>query len=129
VLEQHLSRNCQCPPLARRAQPAATAHGKANRVATPKFFGYHLQRAKSVRSARSTPNPAIDKTGDYENVISAAEVYTELNEYLAAGVARSGLDLLQFFPTPEDARRFSDGMPSTRDSRTVSVGSLLWRWS
>jgi hypothetical protein len=33
VPKQHLSRNCQCPPLARRAQPAATAHGNANRVA------------------------------------------------------------------------------------------------
>ena len=38
----------------------------------------------------------------------------ELNEYLTAGLNRSGLDLKQLFPTPEHARRFSDGMPSTR---------------
>jgi hypothetical protein len=100
--------------LARRAQPAATAHGNANHVATPKFFGYLLQRAKLVRSARSTPNPAIDKTGDYETSSAPQRCTPKLNEYLAAGVARSGLDLLQLFPTPEDARRFSDGMPSTR---------------
>ena len=30
------------------------------------------------------------------------------------GVVRSGFDALQLFPTPEDARSFSDGLPSVR---------------
>lgn len=48
------------------------------------------------------------------DVINAAEAYVELNTVLKAGVVRSGLDPKQLFPTPQDARRFSDGMPSTR---------------
>jgi hypothetical protein len=58
--------------------------------------------------------PNYRQNGRLRDVINAAEVLIELNEYLAAGVHRSGLDLLQLFPTPENARRFTDGMPSTR---------------
>jgi hypothetical protein len=62
---------------------------------------------------------AIDKEPDYRqdgrrDVINANEAYNELNTYLKAGVDRSGLEPLQLFPTPEDARSFSDGMPSVR---------------
>ena len=62
---------------------------------------------------------AIDSDPSYRddqlrNVINAAEAYHELNEYLKAGVDRSRLDPLELFPTPEDARSFSDGLPSVR---------------
>jgi hypothetical protein len=62
---------------------------------------------------------AIDTDPSYRddrlrNVINAAEAYHELNEYLKAGVDRSGLDPLELFPTPEDARSFSEGLPSVR---------------
>lgn len=58
--------------------------------------------------------PIYRQNGQLRDVINAAEAYVELNEYLKAGVDRSELDPLQMFPTPADARRFSDGMPSTR---------------
>jgi hypothetical protein len=58
--------------------------------------------------------PNYRENGRLRDVVNANEAYAELNEYLATGVHRSGLNLLQLFPTPEDARRFTDGMPSTR---------------
>jgi hypothetical protein len=62
---------------------------------------------------------AIDTRPNYRqsglrDVINAAEAFVELNTSLKAGMLRSGLEPEQFFPTPQDARRFNDGMPSTR---------------
>jgi hypothetical protein len=69
---------------------------------------------------------AIDTEPSYRqsglrDVINANEAFHELNEYLAAGTHRSGLDLLEIFPTPEDARRFSDGMPSVRVAASLKT--------
>jgi hypothetical protein len=94
----------------------AGRHGTRQRQSRgyPKIFRVSLATREVGQIGAIDTEPSYRQNGRLRDIISAAEVYTELNEYLAAGVARSGLDLLQLFPTPEDARRFSDGMPSTR---------------
>lgn len=54
------------------------------------------------------------------DVVSAAEVYVELNERLARGIA-DRVDVQDLFPEVSDARNFTDGMPSTRVAITIKT--------
>jgi hypothetical protein len=54
------------------------------------------------------------------DLVSAAEVYVELNEILAHGIADQ-VSLGDLFPEVSDARNFTDGMPSTRVAITIKT--------
>jgi hypothetical protein len=60
----------------------------------PKIFRVSLATREVGQIGAIDTEPSYRQNGRLRAVISAAEVYTGLNEYLAAGVARSGLDLL-----------------------------------
>jgi hypothetical protein len=61
-------------------------------VATPKFFRVSLATREAGQIGAIGTEPSDRPNGRLRDVISATEVYTELNEYLATGVARSGLE-------------------------------------
>ncbi len=92
------------------------------------MMGYRAHR--EVQQAR-----AIDETRWMQervrDVVAANEVYNYLNEKIA-GVIEDRITFAELLPELNDARRFTDGMPSTRVAITVKThyhrnGRHRWR--
>ncbi|WP_162293446.1 hypothetical protein [Mycobacteroides abscessus] len=66
----------------------------------------------------ANPNYPMD---ELRSVVSLREVTVELNEMLTVRIAASGHTVKELMPTPEIARRFADGMPSTRVAIAMKV--------
>jgi hypothetical protein len=76
--------------------------------------------AREINQARQIDAEPEWRRERLRDLVSASEVYAELNKILAAGIAER-VELEELFPEVNDARRFTDGMPSTRVAITIKT--------
>lgn len=109
----------------REAQWLLLTGGEEGRQGVPAWQRILNDRAdREIDQARKIDQaPAIEpdwKREQMRDLVAAAEVYTELNSILARST-RDRVELDQLFPTVDHARRFTDGMPSTRVAITIKT--------
>lgn len=103
------------------AQRLLLTGGDEGHADTPPWKQMMRNRAaREIGQARSIDSEPEWRRERLRDVVSANEVYAELNEILATGIA-DRIELQDLFPEVNDARCFTDGMPSTRVAITIKT--------
>ena len=105
----------------REAQRLLLTGGDEGHEGIPKWQEMMSNRAsREIAQARNIDAEPEWRGERLRDVVAANEVYHELNEILATGIA-DRIELQDLFPEVDDARRFTDGMPSTRVAITIKT--------
>jgi hypothetical protein len=103
------------------AQRLILTGGDEDHSGTPPWKQIVRNRAaREIGQARSIDAEPEWRRERLRDVVAANEVYHELNEILATEIANR-IGLQDLFPEIGDARRLTDGMPSTRVAITIKT--------